>query len=324
MWRVLLLCGACAAAAQFLREDAGIKASLRGVSVGRMQAGWVSGSQGTVLMKRIGETWRSVGPPGVADLDFRDIEAFDEQTAYILSAGPGRQSRIYKTVDGGRRWSALLINSDPEGFWDAIDFWDETHGIVVGDPVDGRFTVLTTADGKTWQRQQGPKAEKGEAIFAASGTSLAVRGVREAWFATGGAGGGRVFHTEDAGRTWSAVKTPVRAGSESSGIFSIAFAEDGRHGVVVGGDYMKPDEAGSAAITSDGGKTWTAVSIPGYRSAVVSSNDVWYATGTSGSSISRDNGKTWEAIALDGHNAISLSNGMGWAVGVDGKITYVE
>jgi hypothetical protein len=32
--------------------------------------------------------------PGAEKLDFRDVEAFGESTAYLLSAGPGEGSRI--------------------------------------------------------------------------------------------------------------------------------------------------------------------------------------------------------------------------------------
>ena len=50
-----------------------------------------------------------------------------------------------------------------------------------------------------------------------------------------------MFHSTDRGRTWTATETPVKAGTASAGIFSIAF-RDRDHGVIVGGDYRKPDE----------------------------------------------------------------------------------
>ena len=72
----------------------------------------------------------------------------------------------------------------------------------------------------------------------------------------------------DNGRTWSAVNTPVPA-SASAGIFSIAFASRDR-GIVVGGDYKAEAAAvDNAAVTSDGGRTWTVVrGLGGFRSAV--------------------------------------------------------
>ena len=53
--------------------------------------------------------------------DFRDIEAFDERTAYALSIGEGERSRIEKTTDGGKSWRTQHVNSDPRGFLDALE-----------------------------------------------------------------------------------------------------------------------------------------------------------------------------------------------------------
>jgi photosystem II stability/assembly factor-like uncharacterized protein len=229
-----------------------------------------------------------------------------------MGSGEGPKSRIYKTTDGGASWMLLATNLEPKGFWDCMSFWDPTHGIIVGDPVDGRFAILTTSDGATWQMIKGPSANKDEGAFAASGTCVFTRGAREAWFGTGGIGGGRVFHSEDAGKTWSAAKTPIRHDSASAGIFSLAFS-DALHGIAVGGDYMKPEEsAGTSAITADGGKTWSAGTLPGYRSAVADG----MATGTSGTDTSTDGGRTWVKSSSEGYNAI----GGKWMVGPNGRI----
>ena len=295
---------------------------MRGVTSSGNTA-WVSGDKGTVLRTTDnGSTWRSVAPRGVADLDFRDIEAVDQSTVYLLSAGDGPQSRIYKSTDGGDSWLLAATNLEPKGFWDCMGFWDSTHGIIVGDPVpggDGRFAILTTSDGATWQKQKGPQANKDEGAFAASGTCVFTRGTREAWFGTGGPGGGRIFHTEDGGQTWSAAKTSIRHDSASQGIFSIAFA-DPLHGIAVGGDYLKPDEsARNFALTADGGRTWEAPNGPqpaGYRSAVwCRDSSICIATGASGSDISTDGGKTWNKFSAEGYNGIGR-----FAVGSKGSI----
>ena len=194
---VVFLACCCAFGQTWQTQESGTTASLRGLSVVDDSVVWASGSTGTV-MRTVdqGATWTSIGPAGAADVDFRDIQAFSATEAIAMSAGEGRLSRLYKTTDGGATWT-LLKSNGPQGFWDAFGMWDATHGILLGDPVDGRFTILATSDGRTWNALEGPKAEKGEAAFAASGTALITRGTREAWFATGGTGGGRIIGSSD-------------------------------------------------------------------------------------------------------------------------------
>ena len=319
----LALFAAIASAQSWTPQESGSTASLRGVSAVNANVAWASGTKGTFLHTADGGAhWTAGKIPGASDLDFRAIQAIDENTAVMLSIGTGEKSRVYKTVDGGNKWSLMYTNPDPAGFFDAIAFWDDAHGILLGDPVKGHFVVMTTSDGGgSWKRQKTPAAHPGEGAFAASNTCLLAHGTREAWFGTGAA---RIFHTTDGGETWSVAKTPILTGSASAGVFSIAFANKLR-GVAVGGDYSKPAEAGSiVAITDDGGKTWTAPSSgpSGYRSAVAYLPDMkaWVATGTSGSDISLDNGETWKSFDTGNYNAMSFAAGAGWAVGPKGAI----
>ena len=317
VWRFLFVACVSAVAQSWTTVESGTTANLRGVSANSGTV-WVSGDKGTVRKTTdSGQTWRSVAPAGVADLDFRDIEAVDAQTVFLLSSGEGSKSRIYKTTDGGASWILLATNLEPKGFWDCMSFWDPTHGIVIGDPVNGKFTIMTTIDGMTWQPIKGPPANKDEGSFAASGTCVFTRGTREAWFGTGGLDGGRVFHSQDSGQTWSVAKTPIRHDSAAAGVFSLAFS-DALHGIAVGGDYMMPAEStGNVAITIDGGKTWTVPAGPapgGYRS-VVQCDSICVATGTSGSDLSMDGGKSWKSV-VGGFNAMHN----GFAVGANGQV----
>ena len=201
MRSVLFLVSIALQAQSWVPQVSGTDVALRGVSAVSDKIAWASGQKGTFLRTLDGgTTWRAGKLPDAADLDFRDVQAFDAKTAYLLSAGPGIASRVYKTVDGGERWNLQMTNPDKEGFWDCFAFWDDTHGIVVGDPVDGRFTVMTTKDGSRWIRQKGPQAQAMEGAFAASGTCVTTRGTREAWFGTGGPSGARVFHSTEIGR----------------------------------------------------------------------------------------------------------------------------
>ncbi|HEY7337122.1 MAG TPA: hypothetical protein VH639_19675 [Bryobacteraceae bacterium] len=318
----LLAVAGLAQAQAWIPQQSGTNAGLRGISAVSATVAWASGSKGTYLRTTDGgATWIAATVPGAADLDFRGVRAIDAKTAFLLSSGPGEKSRIYKTVDAGATWHLLQINPDPKGFWDAIAMWDPAHGVVLGDPVKGRFTIYVTSDGATWQPVKGPPANAEEGAFAASNSALFVRGLHEAWFGTGGRGGARVFHTEDGGKTWSAVKTPIRGDSDSAGIFSLAFS--GPLGMAAGGDYMKPAEsAGASAQTTDGGKTWSSAAASGYRSAVAYFEPLkmWIATGPSGSDVSVDAGKNWKKFDGGGYNAMSFAAGTGWAVGPNGAV----
>lgn len=307
-------------------QTSGTNASLRGIKATSGKVVWASGTGGTVLRTTDGgSTWHAALVPGAATLDFRAVAALDANTAYVLSIGTGEKSRIYKTSDGGIRWTLLFTNPDAAGFLDGLAFWDQDRGIALGDPVDGHFVVLTTSDGGAhWTRQTTPPAVAGEGAFAASNTSLALAAGGEVWFGTGGTRGARVFHSRDAGRTWSVSSTPIRNDSASAGIFSLAFS-DSLHGIAAGGDYAKPAEtSGNIAITVDGGATWAAPEgrPAGFRSAVayLADRQAWIAAGTSGSDISTDGGKTWRSFDTGNFNAVSFVSGAGWAVGPGGRI----
>src|SRR5438034_7542499 len=170
-------------------QSSGVTARLRGVSAVTDRVAWASGADSTVLRTADGgATWQklTVTPDRV---DFRDIDAIDARTAYVLSIGSGPASRIYKTIDAGATWMLQFRNDDPKAFYDAMSFWDANHGIVVGDSIDGQFCLMTTEDGgQHWVRVAPsalPRALPNEGAFAASGTNIAVAGKSDAWIGTG-------------------------------------------------------------------------------------------------------------------------------------------
>jgi photosystem II stability/assembly factor-like uncharacterized protein len=315
------------ASAQWQQQAIRSDANFRGLCAVSAQVAWVSGAKGTFgRTSDGGKTWSVATVPGAVKLDFRDVEAFGDTTAYLLSAGPGEDSRIYKTTDGGSTWTLQFQNADHDAFFDALAFWDDKHGVALSDPVKGRFPLIVTDDGGTnWKWLAAPNlppALPKEGCFAASGTCLVTQGMNDVWFGTGGAKTARVFHSKDRGQHWSVSSTPIPADNASAGIFSIAF-RDRDHGLIVGGDYRKPNDPGpNAAITADGGQTWTLVGRPfSYRSGVAWAKDRWIAVGTSGSGFSLDDGVTWKPLDRQNYNSVGFSStGEGWAVGPAGRI----
>jgi len=277
-----------------------------------------------------GETWQNVSPAGQTRLDFRDVDAIDARTAYILSIGNGDASRILKTTDGGSNWVEQFVNPDADAFFDAMSFWDADHGIAFSDSANAQFRIIATADGgRTWSRLGGlPPALENEGAFAASGTNVAVWGDRHVWIGTGAAAKARVLRSSDRGKTWAIADTPIPAGP-SAGIYSIAF-RDALHGIVVGGDYAKEDLAlENVAVTDDGGKTWRlAPGVGGFRSVVTyfpaSSGPNLLALGPSGADISTDDGRTWipSPTPARGLHTFSFARGtsVGFAAGGRGQV----
>jgi photosystem II stability/assembly factor-like uncharacterized protein len=319
-------------AMRWVEQPSGTRASLRGVSAVSDRVAWASGSGGTVLRTVDGgATWRRDSVPGAGALDFRDVHAASADEAWVVSAGEAEKglARIYHTRDAGRSWTLQYADSTPGMFFDAISFWDAEHGIAVSDPVDGRFVVVRTDDGgRRWTRVPPagiPPTQPGEAAFAAGGTCLSVAPGGHAWFGTGGTSGSRVYHSADGGRTWSVAAVPVDAGTESAGVFAVAF-RDASHGVALGGDYRKAREGErNASRTADGGRTWTpaprtaagywsgAVYVPGTTTVV--------AVGLAGSAYSADDGRSYSMLDTTGFNAVSFASpGAGWAVGAGGRI----
>lgn len=317
-------------------QMSGTSARLIGISVVNDTVVWVSGTDGT-WGRTVdgGQTWTSGVVAGADTLQFRDVHGIDVQNAYLLSIGPGDQSRIYRTADAGGTWTTQFINNEPNGFFDCFDFWDPMHGIAFSDSHDGQFLMIETADGgATWTRvppDRLPVANEGEGGFAASGTCLVTLGDSTAWIGTGASGGGaRVLRTTDRGRTWSVAETPI-VKSASGGVFTVAF-RDSVNGAALGGDNALPAaQTNNVALTQDGGATWTLGGRPSFPGAVYGSSWVpgapaptLVAVGPRGVSYSTDAGNNWLRLDTLNHWAVSFAApDRGWAVGPDGRISRI-
>lgn len=317
---------AAVADAQWQKQTVKTTASLRGLSVVNEKIIWASGTEGTFLRTvDSGKTWTVGKVPDAAELDFRDVEAFDADTAYLLSIGDGDASRIYKTTDGGKTWKLQFKNTNEKAFFDALAFWDSKHGVAMSDPVDGKYILLETTDGETWKPIENlrmPDAKTGEASFAASGTCLITQGKNNAFLVSGGKEA-RVFRSTNRGLSWTVADAPFIKGAATQGIFSIAMF-DSKKGAIVGGDYQNSfDATNNLALTRDGGRSWTTVKgLENYHSGAAFVNKkTLIAVGVSGSDLSTDGGKNWNNIDKENYNSVQAKgfNAI-WAVGANGLV----
>ncbi|MBD3748728.1 MAG: oxidoreductase [Sphingobacteriales bacterium] len=278
----------------------GKNTSIRGISVVDKQVAWVSGSNGWIAKTINGKDFEWWQISGYEKIDFRDIEAFSDQDAIILSAGS--PAYIFKTMDGGKSWEKKYENNDSNIFLDGMDFWNAKEGIAFGDPINGIMQLLMTKDGgETWENisdKTNIRLNDGEAGFAASGTGIKVV-KNKVYIATGGTFS-RLFTSTDKGITWKSEDLPLIHGRSSTGCFSIDVFKNKLF--AVGGDYLQ-DENSSKNYTLKNQGEWTQATVPpfGYKSCIVGINDkVVLTTGTSGTDLSVDGGKTFSNLSKEG------------------------
>lgn len=298
----------------------GRNTSLRGLSVVNDNVVWVSGSNGTVgKSTNGGKDWKWYQVKAFEKADFRDIEAFDATTSIVISVG--EPAYVLRTTDGGENWKVVFEDKTKGMFLDGMAFWNTESGIVIGDPIKGKLFIARTFDGgRSWQplpEKYRPKADSGEALFAASGTCIAALDRDEAVFVTGGKSANAFIRDQK-------IKLPIMQGKESTGAFSVAVwdhnkLDGGKKLIVVGGDYAVDTlSQQNCFYSTDRGLTWQAPTIPpkGYKSCVdyITESEL-IVCGTSGVDYSNNEGKTWTQISNESYHVCRKAK--------DGKAVYL-
>ena len=273
-------------------QESHTTALLQAVSAVNDSVVWVSGHRATwVRTIDGGRTWVPGAMSGADSvLQFRDVHAVDANTAYLLAAGTGARSRIYKTTDAGRTWRLQFLNSDTAAFYDCFDFWDATHG----------------------------------------GVCVVAGGRSQAWIGTTAPSGARVYHTADRGAHWSVVSTPVVSGRSAGiaalafrdELHGVALG--GR----IGEPDDRSDSV--VAITEDGGATWRLGSRPTFSGAVFGAaqvpglDDYVVVVGPKGLDWSSDAGRSWSNVSANAYWSVGFASRLaGWAVGPGGRISRI-
>jgi photosystem II stability/assembly factor-like uncharacterized protein len=310
--------------------------NFRGLDGVNGRVGWVtgesvSGGPGKVYRSLDGgRHWRDVSPPDTTGLSFRDVEATGARTALVLAIGSGVAARIYRTTDGGATWTETFQNTDPDAFYDCMDFYPgDRIGLALSDPVEGKFRILRTTDaGRTWRvlPNTGMPRSTGEGGFAASGDCLTISG-HTAFIGSGGAKA-RIYRSTDLGLDWRVSASTIPPG-ESAGVFAIAM-RDPHHGIAVGGDFADPGNGVNASAYLSGHGRWRN----GGDLPLVGEDVAWWGRiaitvgqygDAAGSSLSTDGGRHWRLFSDVGWHAVDCSRRAGcWAAGADGTVGRLQ
>lgn len=332
---LLLSCGLGAIAqSPITLLESGKRISIRGLSVPAGGIVWASGTGGSVARSTDGGktfTWTKV--PGYEKSDFRDIEAFDANTALIVSIM--KPAAILKTRDGGLNWRKVFEDTAKDAFFDAMDVRvsrsHDTTVVAIGDPVSGSPVYVISGDaGETWSKplmHKGAAASfaEGEAFFASSGTNAVItggKGSKPEWWAASG-GKASFLWNMAAGRKYL---LPLMQGKESTGANSLAIRSDHKKAVIVGGDFARDTVSrdNCALISFSPGITITlpATFPHGYRSCVTYvTSEMLVACGTSGVDISRDGGMNWQLVSKESFHVCKTGpDGAVFLAGNSGRI----
>ena len=226
-----------------------------------------------------------------------DIQSIDSQKAFIVTApesGAGSANGLWKTENGGTSWSKITGVFSVASFGNIVYFWDTNNGIVIGDPVNGKYEMYKTTDGgNSWsvlatapsQTEDdygyvGGKIVFGESMWLTSNT-------------------GKILHTKDRGLTWDSFIAPLEdfSGTDVNGSMSFSSAT---YGLLV-------DNSSTLWYTEDAGENWDIKASDSYFDGdikyIPGSSNTFISTGANsasssglGSAYSNDGGKNWTVI----------------------------
>jgi subtilisin family serine protease len=154
----------------------------------------VLGSGGAVFKFANGNT--SVQPVGQYPIyGIYGIYGFDDTKAVAVGTS-GDQSAVFVTNNGGANWTNQNMSvSSP--FLNNIHFFNETKGVIIGDPIGTKWGILTTSNGgDSWKLVNSPNSGTGEANMPRSFATYD----EYVWFGTTM---GRIFKSNSNGNSWT-------------------------------------------------------------------------------------------------------------------------
>jgi len=242
LFTLLILAGPVSVTSQWMEQTSGITTSLNSVSGVNDNIAWVAGNAGRVIRTNNGGTeWINATGTGIpTTLDLYNIFATDSTTALVT--GSNTTAFVYRTTNGGLTWVQVFTQAG--GFLNAIWMSSPLNGVMIGDPVGGRWSLWRTANGGVnWDstgmyiQQAGSEAGWNNSLYM-SGTNI--------WFGTNNS---RVYYSPLSGLagTW-VVQSTSQASSYALWFNTVTSG-------MTGGTQL--------LMTNNSGVNWTAVTSPG-------------------------------------------------------------
>ncbi|MES2593572.1 MAG: YCF48-related protein [Bacteroidota bacterium] len=207
--------------------------------------GYAVGNDGAaVKTTNGGVTWTPMTIPTGTTVSLRSVYFVDDTIGYITGGTPpgGTPGNIFKTIDAGNTWASLSVSSVSTNGIYSTYFTSPTIGYA--NDYDGHILKTTNA-GLSWTAYSTGTSNhfNGTMSFTDSVTGY-VSGMN-----------GSIYKTNNAGTSWSAVSSGTTDALTGMNFY------DQNNGYIVGGDAT--NNTPKMLKTSNGGVTWTNVTLPG-------------------------------------------------------------
>ncbi len=324
----LFICGFFQGFAQWTPITLETKASFRAIrSQGKHI--WIGGTRGTVIHSSDGGANFHVKPvPGADSLDFRDLAILDDKTVLLMSAGPAENgaAKIFRTENAGESWELAYQIKEKGYFFDAL-LWEGKQGLILSDPAGPFYGLIRISNkGRDYQLlnpASHPELQKGEAAFAASGSSL--QKTKQGYFiVTGGGSKARVLYGKDA-LNWESIYAEI-PGGEGTGFFSLG-VRDAKNLWIAGGNYSRIKEGPVPVLESlDAGKTWSLLNnAPAYYvEKILWADPYWILSGPAESSAFDPVKKRWISLGKSPYHNVCRVGDRLYGVGGRGQIGFIS
>lgn len=271
----ILILTHCESFSQWVELNSGVSVKLNSLSSIKDLTTWVCGNNGTVIKSsNMGDTWSNGNQSGITSGNTLNHIYCINQNIVFTSGNEGSSAFLYRTINAGASWE--VVKQQSGGKFNSVHFVDNNTGILVGDPVGGRWSIWKTVNGGVnWDStgcylpQNGNEKGFTNSLWAA-GNNI--------WFGTDNF---RIYNTNNYASSWQVQST----GPEKNSV-SLWFDYDYNIGLTGNVNLLR---------TLNSGSTWNVESLPGTGNIV----------SVTGSAHSRFNWaiRADNKIYLDPHNS---------------------